>query len=71
MVKVCFLCEALIFLLVIPHLSGKFVITIPKKNKGEYFPNLNMVTELLKPSGKVSAEPVVVEMEAFESGLQG
>ena len=35
---------------------------MPKKNKGEHFPNLDMITELLKPSKKPTFEPSVAEI---------
>ncbi|KAK0405168.1 hypothetical protein QR680_017835 [Steinernema hermaphroditum] len=41
--------------------SGYITVTVPKKNEGDHFPNLDMLTELLK-APTVSAKPVVEEI---------
>ncbi|CAJ0952291.1 unnamed protein product, partial [Mesorhabditis belari] len=43
--------------------AGIFTICVPKKIKGEHFPGLDMVTELLRPQReKPTAEPLVQEV---------
>uniref|UniRef100_A0A0N5AA30 Protein SHQ1 homolog n=1 Tax=Syphacia muris TaxID=451379 RepID=A0A0N5AA30_9BILA len=46
--------------------SGEFVVKMPKKNPGEFFPNLDMLTELLKPTNAPTAEPLITELEELE-----
>ncbi|GMR48245.1 hypothetical protein PMAYCL1PPCAC_18440 [Pristionchus mayeri] len=40
---------------------GAFVVTVPKKNKGEHFEGLDMITQVLK-MGEISARPLVEEI---------
>lgn len=40
---------------------GEFTVRVPKKNHGENFPGLDMITELLNPQRKVSAQQLVEE----------
>ena len=41
---------------------GVFSIKIPKKNTGEYFPNLDMLTKLLAPKRKPGFQPPTIEV---------
>jgi len=41
---------------------AKFTVTVPKANPGEYFPDLNLLTKLLAPSGETSAKPPTIEV---------
>ena len=41
---------------------GEFNIRMAKVNKGEYFEGLDMLTKLLAPTGKTSAEGPVIEV---------
>ncbi|KAK6051043.1 hypothetical protein COOONC_11452 [Cooperia oncophora] len=41
---------------------GEFTVRVPKKNVGENFPGLDMITELLNPQKKISAQHLVEEM---------
>ncbi|VDK70996.1 unnamed protein product [Cylicostephanus goldi] len=42
--------------------AGEFTVNVPKKNVGENFPNLDMITELLNPQKKISAKQLVEEV---------
>lgn len=43
--------------------SGTFTVKVPKLNKDEHFPGLDMITELLRPQkARPSAEPRVQEV---------
>ncbi|KHN78421.1 Protein SHQ1 -like protein [Toxocara canis] len=42
--------------------KGTFMIKVPKKTKGEHFTNLDMITELLRPQKKPTAERPVEEV---------
>jgi len=44
------------------HIAAKFTVTIPKANAGEYFPELNLLTKLLAPSGETGAKPPKIEV---------
>ncbi|GMS96158.1 hypothetical protein PENTCL1PPCAC_18333, partial [Pristionchus entomophagus] len=44
---------------------GAFVVTVPKKNKGQRFEGLDMITQLLRPQ-KASARPLVEEIGVEE-----
>ncbi|CAI4227847.1 unnamed protein product [Auanema sp. JU1783] len=47
--------------------SGTFTVQVPKLNKGEHFPDLNMITQLLRPQEtKVSAKRLVEEIGSDE-----
>ncbi|KAL6739604.1 hypothetical protein Aduo_013038 [Ancylostoma duodenale] len=41
---------------------GEFTVRVPKKNHGENFPGLDMITELLNPQRKISAQQLVEEI---------
>ncbi|VDP12461.1 unnamed protein product [Heligmosomoides polygyrus] len=41
--------------------SGEFTVRVPKKNVGENFPGLDMISELLNPQKKISAQMLVEE----------
>ncbi|VDK56002.1 unnamed protein product [Anisakis simplex] len=41
---------------------GCFMVKVPKKTKGEHFENLDMITELLRPQKKLTAEKPVEEI---------
>ncbi|ETN70850.1 hypothetical protein NECAME_14499 [Necator americanus] len=41
---------------------GEFTVRVPKKNPGENFPGLDMITELLNPQRKISAQKLVEEI---------
>uniref|UniRef100_A0A914ELW4 Protein SHQ1 homolog n=1 Tax=Acrobeloides nanus TaxID=290746 RepID=A0A914ELW4_9BILA len=47
---------------------GIFTIHVPKKNKGEHFPNLDMLSELIKPQ-RVSAERLISELPSTSQNL--
>ncbi|CAJ0602765.1 unnamed protein product [Cylicocyclus nassatus] len=51
--------------------AGEFIVNVPKKNVGENFPNLDMITELLNPQKKISAQQLVEEVadDAEEENL--
>ncbi|PIO53240.1 hypothetical protein TELCIR_25432, partial [Teladorsagia circumcincta] len=40
----------------------EFTVRVPKKNVGENFPGLDMITELLNPQKKVSAQQLIEEI---------
>lgn len=42
---------------------GIFTITVPKMVQGEYFEDLDMITELLRPQKPPTCEKVVEELE--------
>lgn len=42
--------------------AAKFTITVPKANPGEHFPDLNLLTKLLAPSGETNAKPPTIEV---------
>lgn len=44
-------------------LLGNFVVKVPKKTKGEHFKNLDMITELLRPQKRPTAEHLVEEID--------
>ena len=48
-----------------------YVIKCPKVNQGEFFPNLDMITELCKPKGStnVSNIEVIEDGDTFEESL--
>uniref|UniRef100_A0A7I4YIQ6 Protein SHQ1 homolog n=1 Tax=Haemonchus contortus TaxID=6289 RepID=A0A7I4YIQ6_HAECO len=41
---------------------GEFTVRVPKKNVGENFPGLDMISELLNPQKKLSAQQLVEEL---------
>ena len=43
--------------------TNSFVIKAPKKNAGQFFPGLDMISELLKPKGSVNAQPKIEMIE--------
>jgi hypothetical protein len=43
------------------HLAS-FTIEVPKASHGEYFPDLDLQTKLLAPSGSSSAKQPVIEV---------
>ncbi|PIO68976.1 hypothetical protein TELCIR_09216 [Teladorsagia circumcincta] len=51
--------------------SGEFTVRVPKKNVGENFPGLDMITELLNPQKKVSAQQLVEEIRDSDGDEEG
>ena len=43
--------------------TNSFVIKVPKKNSGEFFPGLDMLSELLKPKGGMTAQEQIEEFD--------
>uniref|UniRef100_A0A915BFB1 Protein SHQ1 homolog n=1 Tax=Parascaris univalens TaxID=6257 RepID=A0A915BFB1_PARUN len=47
--------------------KGNFVIKVPKKTKGEHFKNLDMITELLRPQKRPTAEHLVEQIDDLDA----
>ncbi|KAK5983419.1 CS domain-containing protein [Trichostrongylus colubriformis] len=45
---------------------GEFTVRVPKRNVGENFPGLDMITELLNPQKKISAQKMVEEIRGTD-----
>ena len=46
--------------------QGSFIIRAPKKNRGEHFPGLDMITEFLKPRGEEEIKRPSVQVVSGE-----
>ena len=51
--------------------SGELVVSIPKLNEKEFFPDLEMLTTLLKKRETVKEkEPLISENESFQQNME-
>lgn len=41
---------------------GSYTVKAPKKNAGEHFPNLEMISDLLRPKGDENVSDLVEEL---------
>uniref|UniRef100_A0A1I7XRB5 Protein SHQ1 homolog n=1 Tax=Heterorhabditis bacteriophora TaxID=37862 RepID=A0A1I7XRB5_HETBA len=58
---------------IIDSLSQReFTVRVPKKIKGEHFPRLDMITELLRPQRKITGKSIIEEIDTneVEDGIQ-
>ena len=46
--------------------SLSYVVTVPKKTKGQFFPGLEMLTDLLMPKGNDTVQPLIEDVDEDE-----